>query len=437
MHAHGSSSSAARHKHGAPPAVRRLHTNQPVCVLKARANSSCVPTSHAHKVTRAVGGGGSIPLNELMANAIGGWRPVRNSSTTWNTTHEAFGFPRGVRYLETSGHINHELGRDHAWLPVTHTRTAQDSLQVGLWFHYMRGCSDFAWNVGRTLLARNKCHAAVLLGQRVDNASWAVATLRVVRKLALAVERVSFEPAWRLWYKPWMNTTSLDRAEARSALHACAHGRPLDGVSEIVRTLIASNVLDYISAVTIAEDLPADRMVDTVQMVNACERESHDCDNDGNVEIWDVRSLHGANMSALRAHADAKEHLLARHPMYAGRSRQDPIIRMSAREDAQRLPKDPPLFGNLDGSRCKLTPRWFTCLACASSRSELACAFKCSLVGRRTFVLAPTVDSFDYGPRLDRNDSAFFASLGQRVSVLSLATLWRLFWGPLVGSVPR
>ena len=48
-----------------------------------------------------------------------------------------------------------------------------------------------------------------------------------------------------------------------------------------------------------------------------------------------------------------------------------------------------------------------------------------------------TVDSFDYGPRLDRNDSAFFASLGQRVSVLSLATLWRLFWGPLVGSVPR
>ena len=142
-------------------------------------------------------------------------------------------------------------------------------------------------------------------------------------------------------------------------------------------------------------------------------------------------------MSALRAHADAKEHLLARHPMYAGRSRQDPIIRMSAREDAQRLPTDPPLFGNLDGSRCKLTPRWFTCLACASSRSELACAFKCSLVGRRTFVLAPTVDSFDYGPRLDRNDSAFLASLGQRVSVLSLATLWRLFWGPLVGSVPR
>ena len=51
-------------------------------------------------------------------------------------------------------------------------------------------------------------------------------------------------------------------------------------MSEIVRTLIASNVLDYISAVTIAEGLPADRMVDTVQMVNACERESHDCDND-------------------------------------------------------------------------------------------------------------------------------------------------------------
>ena len=64
--------------------------------------------------------------------------------------------PRGVRYLEPAQTLNPELGQDDTWLPVTHTHTTQAALQVGLWFHYMRGCSDLMWNVGRTLLARKK-----------------------------------------------------------------------------------------------------------------------------------------------------------------------------------------------------------------------------------------------------------------------------------------
>jgi hypothetical protein len=37
----------------------------------------------------------------------------------------------------------------------------------GLWFYYTRGCSDLLWDVGRTIVARNRVHAAVLAEQRV------------------------------------------------------------------------------------------------------------------------------------------------------------------------------------------------------------------------------------------------------------------------------
>ena len=53
-----------------------------------------------------------------------------------------------------------ELGVEHAWLPVTHTVAPHE---YGLWFYYARGCSDMLWNVGRTILARNRCHAALIL----------------------------------------------------------------------------------------------------------------------------------------------------------------------------------------------------------------------------------------------------------------------------------
>ena len=51
---------------------------------------------------------------------------------------------------------------------------------IGVWFYLARGCSDFAWNAGRTLLAKNRCDAALSLqqlnastaqGSRADNDS--------------------------------------------------------------------------------------------------------------------------------------------------------------------------------------------------------------------------------------------------------------------------
>ena len=50
----------------------------------------------------------------------------------------------------------------------------------------MRGCSDFEWNMGRTLLVRNRCHLAAVLEQRVHKIGWRSAIFRVARRLMLA-----------------------------------------------------------------------------------------------------------------------------------------------------------------------------------------------------------------------------------------------------------
>ena len=73
-----------------------------------------------------------------------------------------------VEYFDNQSCLpNPELGRDHVRLPVTHTRANTPSL--GMWYYYARGCSDFGWNTGRTLAARNRCHAAVKIDQRVHD----------------------------------------------------------------------------------------------------------------------------------------------------------------------------------------------------------------------------------------------------------------------------
>ena len=60
---------------------------------------------------------------------------------------------------------NAELGVDHARLPVTHTYPGNVELG-GTWYYYSRGCSDLYMDVGVTLVARNRTHAALRLEQR-------------------------------------------------------------------------------------------------------------------------------------------------------------------------------------------------------------------------------------------------------------------------------
>ena len=76
-----------------------------------------------------------------------------------------FAFPHGAGYLapqQLSCRLNGEVGVSNAWLPVTHTANEGRGTH-GLWFYYARGCSDLLWYVGRTLLARNRCAAALAL----------------------------------------------------------------------------------------------------------------------------------------------------------------------------------------------------------------------------------------------------------------------------------
>lgn len=63
---------------------------------------------------------------------------------------------------------NDELGRDHVTLPVTHQQEGSELwfADGGTWFYYARGCSDFGWPVGRTMLVSNRYEAAVQLVHR-------------------------------------------------------------------------------------------------------------------------------------------------------------------------------------------------------------------------------------------------------------------------------
>ena len=101
-------------------------------------------------------------------------------------TYHPFRFPIGLdHYRKLPCAPPRELGVDHAWLPVTHLggphKGPTDS--GGLWFYYARGCSDFLWDVGRTLLARNRAHLAVLIQQRRHGGTEADAMLAEMAEL--------------------------------------------------------------------------------------------------------------------------------------------------------------------------------------------------------------------------------------------------------------
>ena len=100
-----------------------------------------------------------------------------------NETWRGFAMPIGVDWLvNVKCAANEELGHSHAMLPVTHVRDAHTALGAGIWYYYARGCSDLHWNAGRTLLARNRVHAALLLEARLQGVP--VTTASVVQNFA-------------------------------------------------------------------------------------------------------------------------------------------------------------------------------------------------------------------------------------------------------------
>ena len=76
----------------------------------------------------------------------------------------AFAQPYGLRFVNGNGQSMctpaEELGKSGLLLPVTHSRGGN---ALGLWFYYARGCSDLAWDMGRTLLVNNRYDLALNL----------------------------------------------------------------------------------------------------------------------------------------------------------------------------------------------------------------------------------------------------------------------------------
>ena len=73
---------------------------------------------------------------------------------------ETWAAPAYARFADrNSDHINAELRRDDAWLPVTHTDSEYIGQEDGVWFYYARGCSEMMWNAGRTFAAKDRLHA--------------------------------------------------------------------------------------------------------------------------------------------------------------------------------------------------------------------------------------------------------------------------------------
>tara|TARA_B110001452_G_C15190436_1_gene413367 strand:+ start:175 stop:1092 length:918 start_codon:yes stop_codon:yes gene_type:complete len=166
----------------------------------------------------------------------------RNSCAKQSDSWGGFAFPPGVRYLRNQScrAAPHELGIDNAWLPVTHCYTQRPA--VGFWFYYMRGCSDSAWNVGRTKLVINRCDAALVLQQRLaHNASGHIGRSEAARRVAIHM-RANHGNGTAVW-------TALQEAASRvsvwagrkvtfaEALEGCAAGLYDSGTDECQEAL--------------------------------------------------------------------------------------------------------------------------------------------------------------------------------------------------------
>ena len=101
------------------------------------------------------------------AAAAGSWRP--------------FLFPPGLVHLDNTA-TRCSVPAEAAIWPVVHTEDKQ-AKTAGLWFYYAGSCSDLGWELGRTLRARNRVHAAILLEQLLRGGSEAAATERVAEWL--------------------------------------------------------------------------------------------------------------------------------------------------------------------------------------------------------------------------------------------------------------
>ena len=298
---------------------------------------------------------------------------------SWLSSYSLYAAPPPLRYLKNNSCTtpNNELGQSHARLPVSHTKSYSEAAwHMGLWFYYMRGCSDLHLNVGRTLAVRNRCEAAILLEQRASRLTLSHDT--AIKRVAARLEKLRFGGNAREY------AAVLQRARERLGvpngsyawlIRECAAGVYDDSQSECVNALrdqttnysrvpppvrayalanaAAHPALDEVSVPPLRKLVGTAKELDTIQFIE----QPHWNSIVWAVEIWDVRFL------------------------------QEQSIRESVFPPG-RLPHDYKLSSALsraqlswpNGSNCEAGRNFDDCWSCRGSELERACtrAARCS-----------------------------------------------------------
>ena len=288
-----------------------------------------------------------------------------------STSFWAFRLPQALGYrreLPCEPSETSLLGRDDVWLPVTHVggprRGPTDS--GGLWFYYTPGCSDLLWHMGRTMLTRNRAHAAVVTEQRLAQLEGRelLSDRDAVGRLARYIE--TRHPRW----PPLGRARSLlgknasveaVLAEAARGLYGVCSGTAFDAAGSLRPCSCAGNVTRHMvrSRRALAlTPLAGDKVLslhsepllrrlplDTVAFYQQPQGGGSPL---WTTEIWDVRG--SPELSRRLENASA-------HPEVVARAR---LGWSNAR-------------GRLRAAACVPAPSWHTCMSCAGSLLEPHC----------------------------------------------------------------
>lgn len=266
-----------------------------------------------------------------------------------------------------------DLGVDGALQPVTHVggprRGPTDS--GGLWFYFARGCSDLLWDMGRTVLTRNRVHAAVVAEQRLAlTMGQSLSDREAIGRVADYVR--ARHPKWpplgraRSWAGLGKNASvEAIIAEAARGLYGTCNGMALSPEGRLRPCLCSGNVSRYTSLPSSQKrrlihlaPLSGDKVlslhsepilrqlpIDTLTLYQQPQGGGSPL---WTTEIWDLRGS-----PALSRHLENA----TSHPEVVARSRW-----AVSRNDASKL-----------AAPCQPSATWHTCMACSGSLLESHC----------------------------------------------------------------
>lgn len=303
-----------------------------------------------------------------------------------------------------------ELGLSHSWLPIVHTRDRKHDT-AGVWLYHARGCSDVEWDVGRTVLTRNRVHAAVELERRARGGSDQASIRRIAEWLrhfhpnwsavararhyfkspGLSVEFVLAEAARGVFasspsHRQRSASACLGPQFVRGALQPCAcdERRPEWMWRILGLTRVAGDPVLELFAVQLIENLTVGEgyngsrafasvrhrargngarswLPDTVQLEQQPQGNGPR-ELNWQTEIWDLRSVS-------RSAAACVDSMLDRHLRFRGSCGTPSATWLYAHASTELQP----YLRLSNGTSCILSERFASCLSCRGSQLEEVC----------------------------------------------------------------